>query len=423
MEFKKHVFRKFHYNEADDFANYLTAMAGKGWRFQGFSVGMAFERCEPQEISYDVEVFLKNSELDSLPQTDTEEFAEYCQAAGYKMIDGTRRFVVFEKERPDVLPIFTPEERLREIFRAERHQRFLNWISFVLILCDYGISAYLFPEFWLFHTVMNLIVLCFLSMAFLQSLLLAGVFLWHWRKRHILEKEGGFRANASFLEKIVSLLKDLTPFLVLAGVLNYYIKTDESIAFWFLVSFACALIPFLLLGMMRFSKMENIFYAIGTTIFVMFVLIVMMLAMPGQNQKQMADASGLLSLADLGLESDALMDYEQEEEQSLIGKMESLSLYYRIEEEDTDAYTQVHQYQSRFPWVLSLLKKREMKQEPSILENLSEDGSEDEIIRYETYGNIYRHYIVSSDGELVIFRTTQELKPEQFQKIREKLGV
>ena len=49
--------------------------------------------------------------MDTRPEPDTEEFADYCAAAGWEFIDSSRKFVVFKKIRQDAVPIFTEEEK------------------------------------------------------------------------------------------------------------------------------------------------------------------------------------------------------------------------------------------------------------------------------------------------------------------------
>lgn len=172
---KKYIYKRFQYSEADDFANWLSSKAEKGWRFRKFNFGMTFEKCEPQKLEYDVQVFLKNSELDQLPRPDTEEFAEYCRTAGYELVDGIRRFVVFEKKTPDAVAIFTPEERFREIFLAERHLRFTELISILFILAIYGFCIVTNPAFFLFVPAMNIVILYFILSGILRLLILGDL--------------------------------------------------------------------------------------------------------------------------------------------------------------------------------------------------------------------------------------------------------
>ena len=79
----KTVLKGFDYMHCDDFAKYLSNMAAKGWHFKEWGVGLKFEKGEPKQAVYAVEVFTKASENDMRPEPNTQEFAAYCEAAGW----------------------------------------------------------------------------------------------------------------------------------------------------------------------------------------------------------------------------------------------------------------------------------------------------------------------------------------------------
>lgn len=121
MEGNTKIVRKhFDYLQCDDFAAYLEEMAKKGWHFKQWSAGLKFERGEPKATQYAVEVFIDGSEYDTRPEPYTKEFAEYCEAAGWHLVDANRKFCVFEKISPDALEILTDEERLYNIAKEEQ---------------------------------------------------------------------------------------------------------------------------------------------------------------------------------------------------------------------------------------------------------------------------------------------------------------
>ena len=70
----------------DDFAKYLSDMAAKGWHFVEWGAGLKFEKGESEQVVYAVEVFQKASENDLRPEPNTQEFAEYCEAAGFQLL-------------------------------------------------------------------------------------------------------------------------------------------------------------------------------------------------------------------------------------------------------------------------------------------------------------------------------------------------
>lgn len=117
---KKTVRKRFDYLHCDDFAAYLNHMARQGWHFRQWSVGLEFERGEPEAAEYAVEVFIDGSEYDTRPEPHTKEFAEYCEAAGWQLVDAKQKFCIFKKIRPDAVEILTNEERLYNVAKEEQ---------------------------------------------------------------------------------------------------------------------------------------------------------------------------------------------------------------------------------------------------------------------------------------------------------------
>jgi len=131
---KKTVRKGFAYRNCDDFAAYLNHMARRGWHFKEWRAGIVFEQGEPEEAFYAVEVFSKAEETDTRPLPETEEFAEYCEAAGWQFVDAWQKFVVFKRIRPDAVPIMTDEERFDVISRADS-QGIWRWLIITGIWC------------------------------------------------------------------------------------------------------------------------------------------------------------------------------------------------------------------------------------------------------------------------------------------------
>lgn len=117
---KKTVLRGFEYRNCDDFAAYLNHMARLGWHFKEWKAGLVFEQGTPEESCYAVEVFTDGTEYDTRPEPKTREFAEYCEAAGWQLVDAKRKFCIFKKTRPDAVEIMTDEERLHNIAKEEQ---------------------------------------------------------------------------------------------------------------------------------------------------------------------------------------------------------------------------------------------------------------------------------------------------------------
>ena len=144
MRTKKTVFKSFSYLQCDDFAAYLMDMARKGWHFKEWRVGLVFEKGEPADTVYAVEVFINGSVYDAKPEAHTLEFADYCQAAGWELADAKQKFCIFRKVRPDAVEILTPEERLANIAKEERkqvlHYLIISSIYLAMQLLNFGTS-------------------------------------------------------------------------------------------------------------------------------------------------------------------------------------------------------------------------------------------------------------------------------------------
>ena len=112
------VLKGFDYMHCDDFAKYLSDMAAKGWHFVEWGVGLKFEKGEPEQAVYSVEVFQNASENDMRPEPNTQEFAEYCESAGWKFIDAKQKFCIFKKIDETAMDLFTSEERVTNSFKS-----------------------------------------------------------------------------------------------------------------------------------------------------------------------------------------------------------------------------------------------------------------------------------------------------------------
>lgn len=174
-----HRFVSFRYIERGAFAEYLHRMSLKGWHFAGWKLGMVFGRGEPEDIVYDVEIFSEAREKDLRPVEETEEYAEYCRAAGWEFIDANRKFCVFRKVSEDAVPIVTEEERVEEIWKAEGKRLIFPTIIFGLFALDSSVNAVKTGlENWIFSDL-SLFILMILPAYFLENVL-QWVFALKW---------------------------------------------------------------------------------------------------------------------------------------------------------------------------------------------------------------------------------------------------
>ena len=160
---KKTVFKGFDYMHCDDFARFLSDMAAKGWHFREWGVGLKFEKGEPEQVTYAIEVFSGASDNDMRPEPHTQEFAEYCEAAGWKLMDAKQKFCIFKKVDEQAVAMFTPEERVRNACKASISGTALallilaavnvalQWINFTMQFERYIFSGALLFTFCLWH--------------------------------------------------------------------------------------------------------------------------------------------------------------------------------------------------------------------------------------------------------------------------------
>lgn len=133
---KKTVRKRFNYRQCDDFAAYLNHMARQGWHFKEFRSKLVFEKGEPEDAVYAVEIFTDGTEHDMQPSYKAFNFAEYCEAAGWKLIDQRAKWCVLKRVREDAVPIFTDEERFENVKSVTyaNNWKFLLFEFLILVL-------------------------------------------------------------------------------------------------------------------------------------------------------------------------------------------------------------------------------------------------------------------------------------------------
>ena len=75
----KTVRHRFNYRQCDTFAAYLNHMARQGWHFKEFRSTLVFEKGEPEDAVYAVEIFTDGTAHDMQPSYKAMNFAEYCE--------------------------------------------------------------------------------------------------------------------------------------------------------------------------------------------------------------------------------------------------------------------------------------------------------------------------------------------------------
>ncbi|MBE5950583.1 MAG: DUF2812 domain-containing protein [Lachnospiraceae bacterium] len=133
----KTVRKQFDYMHCDDFAAYLSEMAAKGWHFKLWERNLVFEKGEPADVTYAVEIFREARDSGFKPDPSVFEFSEMCEAAGWQFVDSRRKFCVLRKVSPDASPLFTPEERLQNALKEE--YRIGGIIGLLFLILGFGL--------------------------------------------------------------------------------------------------------------------------------------------------------------------------------------------------------------------------------------------------------------------------------------------
>lgn len=174
---RKTVRKPFSYLQCDDFAAYLSDMAAKGWHFKEWGAGLVFEKGEPEQAVYAVEVFIHGSQYDLKPDEHTMNFSDYCEAAGWKLIDSKQKYCIFKQIQPDAVPIVTPEERLKNASKAYRGQ--LIWQVVLAFLFMLNLMLHVLPTGRLIDTLFSGVDLVLILFWVIYFLFAVGKCVWY----------------------------------------------------------------------------------------------------------------------------------------------------------------------------------------------------------------------------------------------------
>lgn len=271
---KKTVFRHYRYRDCDAFADWLGEMAAQGWHLQDWRFGLRFEKGEPAQARYAAEVFARGSEMDTLPGPDAEEFAEYCAAAGWRLVDGRGRFCIFIRERGDAEPIMTPQERFANVKKAER----ISWLngscSFWMLAALYWLQLLTVDSvnFLFSNTMLGILLL-----VTLEALggLLKGIALSGWCARTARQLKAGeipYYGKRDQKVRTAPKVAAAACALLLIEVLAV-LDGMKSTAVILPVFFAATLALYLLIGGLRMSRDGNWIFQLGGGAALAFTLI------------------------------------------------------------------------------------------------------------------------------------------------------
>lgn len=389
-EGKKVTYRfvNFCYTERGAFAEYLHKMSLKGWHFAGWKWGMVFEQGEPEDIVYDVEIFSEAGEKDLRPEEETEEYAEYCRAAGWEFVDANRKFCVFRKVSEYAVPIVTETERVEEIWKAEGKRMLIPAIIFGIFAVDYLVTAVKTGiENWLFSDL-HLFIL-FLLPAYFLGYVLQYIFALKWyltgKKRISSGKpvKYGLRIGYRIWNAFVNIA------LAVLIVWVYYLGLHKIAVI--------ALIAVLFFGGLQAA--ENYFR-------------------PRRKNGRKIRRIGWGSYIVLSLFLLILLPENtsyNEPDQSILGSMEEGSFVLEEETGDKDVQFSYYLYQTDHPWVADVVWSSQKREDADM--GWSSEGN------LRIYRAVGQRTIRCKDAVLVLQYKSDELTDEQLHAALSRLGL
>lgn len=432
----KRIFKYYRYIESDAFAQYLHEMSLKGWHFKEWKFWLEFEKGESQDIEYAVEVFPKGSEMDVKPGMDAEEYAEYCRAAGWELVDGRRRFCIFRKISEITLPIVTEEERFSNICRAEWRWCLLSLLTTGVV---YGTSAVRFTgSAFVIMLFSNAILFTLLTLALLpvyEVLQCIGMAVWQvkaWRKiRRGQRPVYGKRREMYVLYAIMILMLARLTF-----VWGSEGTAGSAVVLWIWIGIIMAVLAGL--WFYRPSRRENwvlqLVAGLGIGI-ILFGGLSASLTGGSMDREEMLSAAQKLPLVltDYSRTDEEITFSYYEERSSILGTMLSGTIEYGYPPEEGGAVGEEQErlsytvYRTDIPWLLDQVWQEEIK--AGNLEEYDwvveagkgyEKWGAEEVLRREWEDNSL--YVRYEDAVLNLY-TTKLPKGEQIDIVREKLGL
>lgn len=432
----KRVFKYYRYIESDAFAQYLHEMSLKGWHLKEWKFWLEFEKGECQDIEYAVEVFPKGSEMDVKPGMDAEEYAEYCRAAGWELVDGRRRFCIFRKISESALPIVTEEERFSNICRAEWRWCLLSLPTTGVV---YGISAVRFTgSDFVIMFFSNAILFTLLALALLpvyEVLQCISLAVWQvkaWRKIRRGERPVYGKRREMYALGVIIIL-------MLAGLTSVWGSegtAGSAVVLWIWIGIITAVLAGL--WFYRPSRRENWVLQIAAGLGIGIILFggwsASLIGGSMDREEMLSAAQKLpLVLTDYSRTDEEIAFSYYKERSSILGTMLSGTIEYGYppeeggtvgEEQERLSYTV---YRSDVPWLLEQVWREEIKSG-----NYQEyDWMTKAEVGYERWGakevmrrnwednSLYVRY----ENAILTLYTTKPPEGEQIDIIREKLEL
>ena len=418
---KKITFKVFDYMHCDDFATYLERMAAKGWYFKEWGAGLVFEKGEPGKVSYAVEVFPKAKETDLRPEPNTKEFAEYCEAAGWKLIDAKQKFCIFQKMNENAIDILTPEERVQNSWKST----FSGATISLLIL--YGLNMVLqfrnlfgpMFSYGIFSTL-SLFNISVWTILFLNQLfkVLYAVRAKAKILKQIKEGRDVYIGNNKSGKKIWSGHTFNTMILLLLCLLLFVMLEDRALVIYYIILMVITFSFSIILAKKRPDAVTNTAIQVVFTIVYMFLLLMIPFMIFSDRRESRGNIEYLenvpLLVSDYKVSSEEIDDISISLEKNILGSKE----YYWVHGEESISY---EVYRSKYSWILNRIWEDEMDKSKNESKTECSGDWEAHIAYRNGIGDYYVRY---EDAILVFYEDVDTiLDPGQISIIRDKLQL
>lgn len=384
---KKTIYRSFDYTACDDFELFLNEMSAQGWHFKEWGLGLVFEKGEPANIQYAVEVFIHGKEKDMRPEPRAEEFAEYCEAAGWELVDAKRKFCIFKRLRDDATSIVTPEERLQNIKEAEmavRGGRLSSGVIFALYIFRFFVEDFV-PAIFSGALLALLLVMALSFMYAVYECVSLKVWEQKQRKKLRLGEKVHFGNGKRNRSKIYMIM-----------------------------------LAFVLLALLWQERQNLVVYAIiiGLLVVVLFEILTRQLRPKRDLYKRLEAGICIVVFGFMIISAAYVLSTEDD---SVVGKEEVSSVfgsatYYAVEYEYSNSvrYTV---YESEYDWIMDRVWQ-EINEFGDLAEDRTEEWGAQSALVVDNW-----QYLLRYQDKIVELYHADELNSEQISIIREKLDL
>lgn len=413
----KRVWKYFSYRECGAMERYLEEMGERGWHLKALGGGMLFEVGEPEKMRYSVNVFLKGSTYDTKPETDTKEFVEYCEAAGWEFVCNFGKTCVFRTTDQETVAIETDEEnRFRWISKNEFREKLVAVICFLLLFAmDLRSIALEFDALFNNRTVIALVLSFLITGSVVIEFVEEKIWEVRSRKRLQLQEVPAYGRLPVWLRLIRVMPFYLCVLYVCGGAVLYGYYFELLIFAVELLVVAAVLVMIL---HFRPSRDENLLIQWAGAFLVPIIVASALTIMDVPGKDNTGEAHELpLTFSDFRKdagEADVLIHEQME------GWLGRRTVCYIESKDEEQTLLHYEVTESPFAWVLDHYWKEEVG-EAVVSEEDAALWEADTAARRGTYGADI--YVLRYPGQIIVFQYEQDVTPEVISCAKEKLII